>query len=323
MIREGHDVCVVVPGNLLPQCIAQYEKFKTELKLADLMIETHTQIKNNWRADTPISLSWLSRYQHGKKNGRCPIFLIEQELLRPNPSRYTQYFQDELASIPWRAMMFDEATRVPVLLEESLPRTFGVSFNASSAGTISNYASDSELGKLPVLDVDCYVVEKIEKTCSPVHIPLHLGTANTWIHRCIGTKTLVVTNDRFGAVDKTVPGYNKPSQTVNDRKEESLGAARLPDLTHVFGECKGKSDKGNMVTNFCQAKEGLMLAPMKYLSRGFNIPVDSLIILDFNGTVRPKQLLQVVMSFPSQFQDDWTCSAGSNRSPSSSHLSGE
>ena len=305
MIRQGHDVCVVVPGKLFAQCIAQYEKFKAELKLAALQTVTIVDVKLNWNAALqPNYPTWLSDYQARKATGQPSILLIEKELLGENTSNSTHFFQEELKSIDWHAVLFDEATSVPFVIQD-MTRTFGVSFNASSSGAVSNYATDPELGYLPVLDVECFLVPEISKTCSPKDIPSHCSTAKTWIQRCARSKTLVVTNDCFGMIEDKIAKEVAFLVAKSKQKPFNLSNLELPELTHAFAQCKGKEDKGAMVSNFCQANEGLMLAPMQYLSRGFNIPVESLVILDFNGKdagkagnkdkAGLKQMLQVVL----------------------------
>lgn len=273
LVRRGERVLLLHDVRLQAQFVEEYRKFAERLDLLPLIV-----------ADK----DWLERYQeHG---GRC---LVAAARLSRSIAR--RGWQQDLLRVGWDAVLCDDMVAVPMLLREGSAR-YGVCFNASGNGKIGAHQRDSALGELPSLDVCCFFLESerssttwdwTERTNNDRLVEeaklKYREFAARWLALCGRGKTLVASNDMV--VDTWYPLRPKSAaHLLKSAPKERLWVAKGSTAER----------RRRLVAEFQAASEGTLWASGNYISRGFNIPCDTLLVLDRDGSLSAKVLLQIV-----------------------------
>ena len=186
------------------------------------------------------------------------------------------------------------------------------------SSTLASYAVDEQLGRLPVVQttVDFTMPHKAAKRIR-LFLPwvnrgmpdseriaeerLFLARARArqafareWLLRHVlplcGEKTIILCDAKLSShLDKN--GYRVDINMLEVLSAEDIAEHTLAPVFNLF-TCKGPK-RALMVNAFLESKRGIILSPIDYLMRGFNLHVDTAIAISPTGALSAKIMLQL------------------------------
>jgi hypothetical protein len=158
---------------------------------------------------------------------------------------------------------------------------FGLLLDASGKGEVSNAAIDVQLGRVPNLDAHCIIEPKLEVED---HAYNFIRIYDKYCELLREGKTLVVSND----LSCKVPGITYSSKNVFD-------ILSLANATYRIRSSEKPDKKSKILKSFAEAEGDTLLASsVSYVSKGFNLPCNTLIVLDLNGRMTIQAMLQMI-----------------------------
>lgn len=277
LVNSGKTVLVIVPSGLTHQWKREHSKFSIQLELGPLNLIENVEIDR--ANDSRINLTSL-------------------HFFRANSDKYQQWARKILA-MNWNVIIFDEMAKVPLWAAE-LPLTYCFALNASltSQNMAANHLADAELGKKPDLKVEIYFDEcsAIQPECKPAFQKITLANRE-WLERLCEGKTLVLSNDFTHHMKKYPTQRQREGGTTasygNNPVAQSLTSPRVNFYMAKGGSAVAKS---KIVQDFIHSeyKDAVLLATATSLAKGFNLPVDTLVVLDLRGNLELKTLFQIL-----------------------------
>jgi len=280
-VRQQKPCLLVVLDGMVPQWIEEHKKFSEYLGLAalDALRDRESIVKAVANFDATAER----------------ILLVPRTWLKGPAAAALQ-------NVPWYVVICDEAISVPKFLLHN-KTAFGISLNAAAGRkqTIANHAEDNELGNLPALKFKCYSVPRLSdgsyfqligagsvfESQDITPRERYQEEYEKWVTRCIPEgefKSIVISADRI---------RDDKSQSIKFAKN-AIERLRLDRATHVISTAAKVLVKSEAILDFQKSKTGLLFGPASYLAKGFNLAADHLLILNLNGNMSPKILLQII-----------------------------
>lgn len=281
-VRQHKPCLLVVLDAMVPQWVEEHKKFSEYLGLAAL----------DALRDRPSIERAVANFDLTAER----ILLVPKTWLKGPAATALQ-------TVAWYVVICDEAVSVPKFLVRNIT-AFGISLNAAAGKkqTIANHAEDNELGSLPALKFKCYSVPRFsdgsyfqligagavfEDSQNITPRERYQEEYEKWLARCIPEgeyKSVVISADRI---------RTEKSQSLKFAKN-ATELVRLDRATHVISRVAKVLIKSEAIVDFQKSKTGLLFGPASYLAKGFNLPADHLLILNLNGNMSPKILLQII-----------------------------
>lgn len=298
LLRRGQPSFIVAPLRLVPQWCAEHAKFQRDLALPPLLV-AHPSHSADWRARLEREPQQLvlvpSSVVRSDGDLLPPLAAAPISPAKPTPTQRTLL---ELWGCDWAAAFCDEQSAVPnVLFRYSLAhrgRFFAVTLNASAgqrkrklgeleheAAPLAAYTTDRDLGALP----------RVQTRLDLAMPSPHSIRFKAWLLGCLeaecGKKTIVLSDARA-----------RRDSRGSKRHALELDAAELGRLEARFGKVydavtTSGPERAAAVQAFASASSGLLLGGLRYLARGFNLHIDTAIVLDADASVGVQLLLQL------------------------------
>ena len=262
-VRRGKKPLIIVDRKLFIQWVDEYNKFQEDMKLAPL---------------TVINKEWDSNYDGSS------ILLMSKNIVNRVHQNFDNCESDIVKNFSFICQdldlfIMDEKTPVPKFARQDF-KGFGILLDASSKGWLGNAAVDPMLGKVPALHAHI-LIEPASHTYYP--IDKFIDKYNTWCAKFRSGKTLVVSNDtcvRRNNVEKSESIFNQ---------------MEVEGATHSYRRGHGPDQRAKTLQDFVNSEEdALMTGNVSYIGKGFNIPCDTLIVIDLNGGISTKMIQQII-----------------------------
>ena len=260
LLNRGKRCMIMVHARFIWQWQAEYAKFRAALGLANMQIiqapyPAHLDLKDSQTHLTLVSMS-----------------------VQSSPIKHS------LMAGHWDVALVDEAVKVPAVLLEF---GFGhaVCFNASNPSAVVFHQRDDELGVLPKLSLHFYLAKDYRVlpplgwrfVFSPQHTTPDIAEYHLRQLPC-GRKTVIMCFDTIQTLDAAYMNLSQRWQPEN--------------ATHVIRG--GSQKKSKVLAEFRRADSGVLWGPGSYLSRGFDISCDTLILLDLCYNASAAHLYQAI-----------------------------
>lgn len=283
-IKRGKKVMIIVDPKLIAQWVTEHEKFKQNLNLAPLtMINIDWDLKYN-----PTHIALTSKYVVSDRYGkRSPKSKILKDAIIPIKNNLDLFIMDEKAYVPDFARLGFKG--------------FGILLDASGEGKIANISIDPELGKVPILYGHAIILSPRETggilrvvplvRSGPTYLYLNVNRTNiedaamiynNWCDKLCNGLTLIVTNDECSM-------HENPNKCENILNQITIRRA-----THVFKKSHGSERRSMIMEKFKASTNGVLVARMSHVAKGFNIPCDTLIVFDLAGRASQELVQQVI-----------------------------
>ena len=263
--RQGRPAFLAAPLKLCEQWRNEHAKFARTLNLPPLCI-VHPRFTT--ASEWPKQLA----------EGALP--LIPTSLLATTSNEWLKSF----LQMRWEVALIDEAMNLPrslfaysVKALDALQNFHVIALNASRGGnTMAQHRADDALGQLPRVRV---TVQHQPYSFTTQARKDWVSSVSAFVRQHMGRKTLVVTDD---IVHRDGNAYN------------FLAVAELAIGPHINAARVDNVERSRAVQQFASAEAGLLLAPLMYVQRGFNLCCDRVILLQSWRRSGSRSLLQLI-----------------------------
>jgi len=264
LLRRGVKIFLTVPLQLCAQWQAEHLKFAEANDLPPLCV-VHPEWTHNWKSQ--LAAGALPLIPRDSLHAKIGIEFLKQG--------WETAICDDVSQVPKSLCKYTESRRAEGVT------FFCINFHASAEQTnVASHLSDPELGELPAL-----VAEVRKYKCEFPRDALEVLELQR------SSKTLVLSNVRR---EKAVA-----KKTRNSKEEPQYENALIDLPVQQWENCSNViplsgAQRVKLIDRFAATTSSAMLiAPLKYMSRGFNLFCETLVIFT-NHALKGELLLQVL-----------------------------